>query len=50
MRLFLIGSMLAGTAVLLFLTIWFWDLEFIWPCAPLLFIALMAAEPKASSY
>lgn len=42
MRLLLIGIMLAGTVVLLFLTVWFRDLDFLWPCAPLLFIAGMA--------
>ena len=42
MRLLLIATMLAATAVLLFLTFWFWDLDFLWPCAPLIFIACMA--------
>lgn len=50
MRLLLIIAMMSGTVVLLFLTVWFWDLEFLWPCAPLLFIVLMAMEPRASSH
>lgn len=44
MRILLIVMMLVGSLVLVGLSIWFLDLDFLWPASPLLFIAFMATQ------